>query len=55
MSTEITATIRRALRRRPPADQAEVHFHIGGDGHPFVCDIARCDSPGLTTREVGAA
>ncbi|MGA2012638.1 MAG: hypothetical protein ABSH51_19190 [Solirubrobacteraceae bacterium] len=53
MSTEITATIRRALRRRPPAEAA-VHFHIGGDGRPFVCDVARCDSPGLSTREVGA-
>jgi hypothetical protein len=52
MRTKLTAPLRRALafEWRQPHD---VHFHTDGDGRPYVCDVARCDSARLTTREIG--
>ena len=54
MTSEIAASIRRALRPGSTPEQDQVHLHIGGDGRPFVCDLHRCDSPALTLRDVGA-
>jgi hypothetical protein len=50
----IATTIRRALRPHRMTGDAAVHFHVGGDGHAFVCDVERCDSPSLTLSEVDA-
>jgi|BarGraIncu00222A_1022003.scaffolds.fasta_scaffold37480_2 hypothetical protein len=54
MTFGIATTIRRALRPRGTTADAAVHFHVGGDGQAFVCDLARCDSPSLSLREVNA-
>ncbi len=53
MSLNITASIRRALRGESGALHHGVHFHAGTDGHPYVCDFHRCDSPGISPHEVG--
>ncbi len=50
MTQRISAKIRRFLDA--PSAQDSVHFHLGHDGRPYVCDFARCDSPGLTVDEV---
>lgn len=45
----LTQKIARALRPARPAvtaAQADVHFHEGAHG-PYVCDHARCASPGV--------
>ncbi len=54
LNIEIPTSIRRALRpRRHPGEYAApVHFHIGADGRPFVCDVVRCDSVSLSLREI---
>jgi hypothetical protein len=49
MTQTLGATIRRFLD--PPAED-RVHFHLGHDGRPYVCDFAHCDSPGLSVDEV---
>jgi hypothetical protein len=34
------------------SEQHDVHhFHVDSVGRPYVCDYARCDSPGLTSDE----
>jgi hypothetical protein len=53
MTFGIATTIRRALRPHRRTADAGVHFHVGGDGHAFVCDLERCESPSLSLREVG--
>ena len=50
MTHRIAVSIARALRS---SDRENVHFHVGSDGRPFVCDYDPCDSPALTPREVG--
>jgi hypothetical protein len=30
-----------------PVPGADVHFHSGTDGRPYVCGNERCTSPGL--------
>lgn len=50
MTQSIGAKIRRFLDA--PSPQDSVHFHLGHDGRPYVCDFAHCDSPGLTVDEV---
>ena len=32
-------------------EHKDVHFHVHSVGRPYVCDYARCDSPGLTAEE----
>ena len=32
--------------KRAAADNDGVHFHSGPNG-PYVCEYARCDSPGM--------
>ncbi len=51
--TAITTMLRDArwMRQQPTPDAGQVHCHIGGDGRPFVCDLSRCDSVGLTIDE----
>jgi hypothetical protein len=52
MTSRIAASVNRALRRViPAAVHDDVHFHLDSVGRPYVCDYARCDSPGLTTDE----
>ncbi len=52
MTSRIAASVGRALRRVIPATvQHDVHFHVDSVGRPYVCDYARCDSPGLTQDE----
>ncbi len=52
MTFRIAASVNRALRRSVPATvQHDVHFHVDSVGRPYVCDYARCDSPGLTAEE----
>jgi hypothetical protein len=43
-----------ALRRIPvgPPGVETVHFHLGNDGLPTVCDIARCESPAISEMRV---
>ena len=36
---------RRRLRRER---EEPVHFHLGDDARPFVCEARHCGSPGLT-------
>jgi hypothetical protein len=36
---------RRRLRRER---EERVHFHLGDDARPFVCEARDCRSPGLT-------
>lgn len=49
----IVTTVLRALHREPAARPDGVHFHIGGNGLPQVCDRHRCESPGLTAEDLG--
>ncbi len=54
MTSRIAASVNRALRRVVPTTaQHDVHFHVDSVGRPYVCDYARCDSPGLTADEAG--
>jgi hypothetical protein len=53
MTSAIAARVRRTLRPGPAADQDHVHFHIGANDQPFVCDLDRCESPGITTDDLG--
>lgn len=40
---------RRPRRRRLFRESDEqVHFHLGPDMRPFVCEARHCDSPGVT-------
>jgi hypothetical protein len=50
MTSRIGVSIRRMLQA-PPAPEG-VHFHLRDDGQPFVCDVPRCESPGLNLGEV---
>jgi hypothetical protein len=49
--TAITSRLRNARRALRPAELDRPHFHVDADGRPFVCDFARCESPGLTVAE----
>jgi hypothetical protein len=52
MTSRIAASVNRVLRRAIPTTvQHDVHLHLDSAGRPFVCDYARCDSPGLTPDE----
>jgi hypothetical protein len=56
MTSRIATSVSRALRRVIPVTvQHDVHFHVDSVGRPYVCDYARCDSPGLTADEAGRA
>jgi hypothetical protein len=43
MKHRIAKSIARAVSAKP--ERVDVHFHLDSDGRPFVCDIARCESP----------
>jgi hypothetical protein len=52
MTSRIAASVSRALRRAVSAPaQHDVHFHVDSAGRPYVCDYARCDSPGVSPVE----
>ena len=52
MTSRITASVNRALRCVTPGTvQHQVHCHVDSGGRPYVCDYARCDSPGLSPDE----
>ena len=53
MSLKISTSIRRALRVDRTTPMADVHFHAGPGGRPYPCDVYRCESPHLTTGEIG--
>jgi hypothetical protein len=56
MTSQIAASVSRVLRRVVPATtQHDVHFHVDPGGRPYVCDYARCESPGLTCHEAQVA
>ena len=55
MTSEIAASVRRALRLTPTRMRDDVHFHLDTNGRPFVCDFHRCDSPSLSPGELGIA
>jgi hypothetical protein len=50
MTSRIGTTLRRMLPSPRPTET--IHFHLRENGHPFVCDLARCDSPGIELHEV---
>ncbi len=52
MPLRIGTSIRRALRQPASPAPDALHFHVGYDGRPFVCDIATCESPALTLHDV---
>jgi hypothetical protein len=48
MPRRIISAISRMVRdTSTPVPGADVHFHPGSDGRPYVCENARCTSPGL--------
>jgi hypothetical protein len=48
MPRRIRSAISRILRDHPaPSPATDVHFHADANGRPYVCDYARCTSPGL--------
>jgi len=51
MTSDITASIRRAIRRISTPNRSAVHFHIDGDGLAFACHSDRCDASVLTLSE----
>ena len=52
MTSRITASVNRALRHVTRGTvQHQVHCHVDSGGRPYVCDYARCDSPGLSPDE----
>jgi hypothetical protein len=55
MTSRITTKFRRAFRSSPATHQEDVHLHLGNDGRPYVCDLARCDSPSLSVDEADRA
>ncbi len=50
MTSRIATSMGR-LFRRPPEAPYDVHCHLDSAGRPYVCDYARCESPGLTADE----
>jgi hypothetical protein len=50
MANRIIAAVARALR--DDSDYDRTHFHADATGRPYVCDNARCESPGLDPREL---
>lgn len=53
MTSMIATRVRRTLHLGPTVHEDRVHFHIGANGQPFVCDLDRCESPGITPDEMG--
>jgi hypothetical protein len=52
MPFRIANSIGRVFRRGvPPAAPYDIHCHLDSVGRPYVCDYARCESPGLTADE----
>jgi hypothetical protein len=53
MTSTIAARVKRTLHLSPAVHEDLVHFHIGANGQPFVCDLDRCESPGITPDDIG--
>jgi hypothetical protein len=52
MTARIARSVGRVLRRAVPATaQHDIHFHFDSVGRPYVCDHARCESPGVNVDE----
>ncbi len=52
MTARIAASVGRVLRRAVPvAAPHDIHFHFDSVGRPYVCDYARCESPGVSVDE----
>jgi hypothetical protein len=52
MTSRIATSIGRAFRGVvQPTVRQDVHCHVDSVGRAYVCDYARCDSPGLTPSE----
>ena len=47
MPRRIISAISRMVRHNWTPVPADVHFHPRSEGRPYVCDNARCTSPGL--------
>jgi hypothetical protein len=52
LPTKLRKSIGRALRGSTRPSTELVHFHLGSDGRPFVCDVHACDSAAVTTGEL---
>jgi hypothetical protein len=53
MTSRIATSISRVLGRVAPAPaRHDVHCHFDSAGRPYVCDYARCESPGVSVGEV---
>jgi hypothetical protein len=52
MASRIAASVSRAVRRIVPLRRQAVHFHVDPAGRAYVCDYARCESPGITHNDV---
>jgi hypothetical protein len=53
MPSTIAARVRRTLHLSRAVQPDQVHFHIGANGRPFVCDLDPCESPGITADDMG--
>lgn len=52
MTARIAASVGRVLRRAVPVAAAhDIHFHFDSVGRPYVCDHAKCESPGVRVDE----
>jgi hypothetical protein len=53
MTIRLAASVGRVLRRGVATEaQHDVHGHLDSVGRPYVCDYARCDSPGVSVDEI---
>jgi hypothetical protein len=52
MASDIARSIWSTIRGTSAPNRDAVHFHVGGNGHPFVCDFHRCESARLTLGEI---
>jgi hypothetical protein len=52
MKYRVAQSIARVVSAKP--EHEDIHFHLNSEGRPFVCDTTRCESPGLSPREVGS-
>jgi hypothetical protein len=55
MTSRLRSALLRTIRPRTSRPVDDVHFHLGGDGNPFVCDLQHCQSPALSLSDMGPA
>jgi hypothetical protein len=51
MTSDITTSIQRVMRRISIPTPGSVHFHVDRDGRAFACRFNRCEASALTLRE----